>query len=208
MRPLWRGRLHTWAFVSVLPAGILLLTSLDHALARLAASVFVASLALVFGTSAAYHRLATGPVARARMRRLDHSMIYVLIAGTYTPVCLLALPPVWGIPLLVVVWAGAAVGIVLKQIDLVRFQVPAAALYVVMGWAALVATPVIFVSISRAAFGLMVAGGLAYTLGALVFWRRRPDPRPAVFGYHEVWHAFTVAAGGCHFAMIWLVAAG
>jgi hemolysin III len=207
VRPRWRGRLHTWAFASVLPAGILLLASLDHAMARVSAAVFVTSLALVFGTSAAYHRLTTTPVAAERMRRLDHSMIYVLIAGTYTPVCLLALPPAWGIPLLAVVWTGAVVGIVLKQIDLVRFRVPAAVLYMVMGWAAIVATPVIFSNISRLAFGLMVAGGVAYTLGALVFWRRRPDPRPAVFGYHEIWHAFTIAAGGCHFAMIWLVAA-
>ncbi len=206
-RPVWRGRLHAWAFAASIPAGVLLVLEADRVPARVAVAVYVASLALVFGTSAAYHRLARSPAARRRMRRLDHSMIYLLIAGTYTPVCLLALPPAWGIPLLAVVWTGAAAGITLKLCGLERFRVPANSLYVVMGWAAIVALPAIVTHVPVHGLVLMVLGGVAYTVGAIVFARRRPDPVPDVFGFHEVWHACTVVAGVSHFAMVWLIAA-
>jgi hemolysin III len=206
-RPLWRGRIHGWAFVAAWPAGVLLLWAADGAAARTAAAIYGASLVAVFGVSAAYHRLAQSPVARARMRRLDHSMIFVVIAGTYTPICLVALPPAWGLPLLVTVWLGAVAGIVLKSRSVERFAHSANALYLVLGWAAVAVVPAILRSMPIVAIVLMGVGGLAYTLGATVLFRRRPDPWPVHFGYHEIWHACTVLAGGCHFVMIWLVIA-
>jgi hemolysin III len=202
--PLWRGRLHGWAFFLALPLGVVLLLVAERTGARVAVAVYAACLTVCFGVSAAYHRLALSPAARRRLRRLDHSLIFMLIAGTYTPVCLLALPRRWGIPLLVVVWAGAACGVTLKN---VRGVEAANGLYLVLGWAALVASPAVIRHLSTTALALMITGGLAYTIGAVVLFRKRPDPWPTHFGYHEIWHACTVAASGCHFAMIFLLVA-
>ncbi len=205
-RPSWRGRIHTWAFVVSIPAGILLLLSSHRAAARTSVAIYALSLAAVFGTSAAYHRLARSITARRRMRRLDHAMIYVLIAGTYTPLCLLALPRAWGIPLLAVLWTGAAVGITLQLIGVDRFRRISNIMYLVLGWAAIVGLPVMVHRLPSASLTLMLTGGLAYTIGAIVFFLHRPNPAPMVFGFHEIWHAFTVLAGASHFAMIWMVA--
>jgi hemolysin III len=205
--PTWRGRLHSWAFVCSIPAGVVLVVLAAGATARIAVAVYVVSLAAVFGTSATYHRLARSPIAKRRLQRLDHSMIYVLIAGTYTPLCVLAFPAAWGIPILAIVWGGALVGIVVKAVDIRRLFVAANALYIVLGWAAVVALPVVVTSIRPFGLVLMLTGGIAYTTGAIVFLRRSPDPRPDVFGFHEVWHAFTVIGAVSHFAMIWLIAA-
>ena len=205
--PKWRGRLHSWAFVCSMPAGVALVVLAERATARIAVTVYVVSLAALFGTSATYHRLARSPTARRRLKRLDHSMIYVLIAGTYTPLCLLALPPAWGIPVLAVVWAGACMGVVVKAAGIKRFLGVANGLYIVLGWAAVVALPVLVTSIPPSGLALMLFGGIAYTVGAVVLLRRRPDPRPNVFGFHEVWHACTVVGAVSHFAMVWLIAA-
>jgi hemolysin III len=205
LRPRWRGHLHTWAFSAVFPAGLALLLAAPHGTARTGAAIYVVSLAAVYGTSAAYHRLAHSARRRRLMQRLDHSMIFLVIGGTYTPVCILALPLVWGVPLLALVWAGAALGIALKLIGLERFRRSGNALYLVLGWAALVATPVIATHLTALELAFMVAGGVTYTAGAIVLFRQRPDPWPAIFGYHEVWHCFTVVAGVAHFVMVWLV---
>jgi len=205
--PRWRGRLHSWAFVCSIPAGVVLVALAAGATARIAVAVYVLSLTAVFGTSATYHRLARSPTAKRRLQRLDHSMIYVLIAGTYTPLCVLAFPPAWGTPLLAVVWSGAFVGVVVKALDIRCLFVAANALYIVLGWAAVVALPVVVTSIRPFGLALMLTGGIAYTAGAIVFLRRSPDPRPDVFGFHEVWHAFTVIGAVTHFAMVWLIAA-
>jgi hemolysin III len=205
--PRWRGRLHSWAFVCSIPAGVVLIVLATGATARIAVAVYVVSLAAVFGTSATYHRLARSPTAKRRLQRLDHSMIYVLIAGTYTPLCVLAFPPAWGVPILAVVWGGALVGVVVKAVDIRCLLVAANGLYVVLGWTAVVALPVVVTSIRPFGLVLMLTGGLAYTAGAIVFLRRSPDPRPDVFGFHEVWHAFTVIGAVSHFAMVWLIAA-
>jgi hemolysin III len=202
--PLWRGRLHGWAFFAALPLGVVLLLVAERTSARVAVAVYVACVTAGFGVSVAYHRLARSPLARRRLRRLDHSLIFVVIAGTYTPLCVLALPSSWGVPLLVVVWVGAAAGVVLKN---VRGVDAANGLYLVLGWAAVVASPAIIRHLPVGSLALMVAGGLAYTIGAVVLFRHRPDPLPARFGYHEIWHACTVAASGCHFAMIYLLVA-
>jgi hemolysin III len=209
VRPSWRGRLHTWAFAVSPVLAAAFVWRADGGGAKAAVAVYAATMTLVFGTSAAYHRLARSPRARAVMQRLDHSMIYALIAGTYVPICLLALPLSWGIPVLCVVAAGAVTGMVLKLTAFHRrgARVVAATLYPVLGWIAVVASPVMVTHLTPAELGLIVAGGLSYTAGAIVFGRKRPDPWPRTFGYHEIWHAFTVLAAGCFAGVVWLVSA-
>jgi len=158
-----------------------------------------------FGTSAGYHRLAHSERAQRVMQRMDHSTIFVLIAGSYTPVCLLGLPPAWGIPLLCVVWVGATLGILLKQFAFERLKMLEYALYPMLGWAAVVATPALLKGLTTVELSLLVAGGVLYTVGIPVLVFEKPDPWPRTFGYHEIWHAFTVAAGACHFVTIGLL---
>lgn len=201
-KPRWRGRIHQVAFFVSIPAGLALVAFAEGWAARVAASVYALSLIAVFGSSAAYHRGNWTPVALRRMKRLDHSMIFVLIAGSYTPVALLVLQGPWTVVILSIVWAGAVAGITLKLVRIDGFSVLTATLYMVMGWLALVAIPQLVNAMPAPALVLTVVGGLLYTAGAIVFALRRPDPAPAVFGYHEVWHAFMVAAAACHFAMI------
>lgn len=201
-RPLFRGWLHASWFAFAVPAGALLIIASDRPAARVAASIYAATLLLVFGTSAAYHRLAWSPRARHVMQRLDHSMIYLLIAGSYTPVCLVALPISWGIPILATVGACAAVGMVLKLTAFDRAQVVSFALYPIMGWSLVAALPVIADHLSGAQIALILAGGIAYTVGFPVLLVRRPDPWPRTFGYHEVWHLLTVIAASLHFVAV------
>ena len=200
-----RGRLHEVAFFVSIPAGVALVALADTGKARFAAAVFAVGLAGVFGASAAYHRVAWSAPALRRMKRLDHSMIFILIAGTYTPLCLLALNGVWGIVMLATVWAGAITGIVLKQVDIDGMRRLSGFLYIALGWVSIVVLPQLFRNMSLTASVLVVAGGLLYTLGAIVFAAKRPDPNPAVFGYHEIWHAFTAGAGLCHYAAVLLL---
>lgn len=202
-RPAWRGWLHFGAFLAVLPAGLYLLSAAESTGARLAVAVYWASLAGLFATSASYHRLARTPRAVLWFRRADHSMIYVLIAGTYTPVCLIALPAIWGIPMLVVAWVTALAGVILKMVRLgTDGRSVGSWLYIVLGWGAVLTLPALVTSLDAVQLVLLGAGGLLYTVGAVVLGRRRPDPAPRHFGYHEVWHSFTIAAGGCHFALV------
>ena len=140
------------------------------------------------------------------MRRLDHAMIFLLIAGTYTPVGLLVLHGTLATVVLAVVWGGALAGIVLELAWTTAPRWLGGTVYLALGWVAVVAMPQLFARLGMTGGLLIVAGGLAYTAGAAIYALRRPDPAPAVFGYHEVWHAFTVAAGACHFAFIWLLA--
>lgn len=206
-RPTWRGVLHTWAFVAAIPAGILLIVFADSAVTRTAAAIYVGSLLAVFGTSASYHRLAHTPRARAIMQRLDHSMIYLLIAGSYVPICIVALPPRWGIPLLAVVGGLGLFGMVIKLAHIRPLQYVGSALYPIMGWVAVVATPALRDNLTSLQIWLIVGGGAAYTIGFPVLLFRRPDPWPKVFGYHEVWHGFTVLAAGLHFGAFALLVA-
>ncbi len=197
-----RGWSHVLAFAIAIPAGVVLVLRADHAMARAAAAIYVATVLLGFGTSAAYHRLARSPRARAVMQRLDHSMIYLLIAGTYVPACLVALPPRWGIPLLCVVGVGAVTGVVLKLVAFDRVRWLSDGLYPVLGWAALAVLPELVDSLSTAGLVLLLGGGVLYTVGFPVLLAKRPDPWPRVFGYHEVWHVFTVAAAVLHFGAV------
>ncbi len=203
--PRLRGRIHQVAFFVSVPLGVALILLAHGAAATAVAAVYAVSLAAVFGASASYHRGRWSSGARLSMKRLDHSMIYVLIAGSYTPVAVLVLHGPWEVVLLSVVWACAAIGITLKMARPDGLRVPTAFLYMAMGWLALVVIPQLYRGMTPAAFALMVAGGLLYTAGAIVFASHRPDPLPLTFGYHEVWHAFMVAAAACHFAMIALV---
>jgi len=194
--------MHAWAFLATIPAGIALIWVSDRAAERTSASIYAATLLLVFGTSAAYHRLARTDRMRHIMQRLDHTMIYLLIAGTYVPVCLVALPPRWGIPMLSVVGAMALVGMTIKLGGFRRVQWLGYALYPIMGWALVVATPALIDNLTTMQIALIVAGGLAYTIGFPVLLVRRPNPWPLTFGYHEVWHSFTVLAAALHFAAV------
>jgi hemolysin III len=203
--PRYRGRIHQVAFFLSIPLGIGLVVLARGPVATIVATVYALSLTAVFGSSAAYHLGGWSPGGRRWMKRLDHSMIYVLIAGSYTPVAVLVLHGPWEIALLSAVWTGAVLGIALKVARPDGLQVTTAFLYMALGWLALVALPELFAGMTPAEFTLMVAGGLLYTAGAIVFASHRPDPRPLTFGYHEVWHAFMVAAAACHFAMIVLV---
>lgn len=200
-----RGTLHQIAFFVSVPAGITLIVLANTGKARFAAVVFATGLAGVFGASAAYHRVAWSVPARKRMKRLDHSMIFVLIAGTYTPLCLLALSGAWSVVMLATVWAGAVTGIVMKQFNIDGLRRVSGFLYITLGWISIVTLPQLFHTMSVAAFTLVVAGGLLYTVGAIVFAVKRPDPNPAVFGYHEIWHAFTAGAGLCHYSAVLLL---
>jgi hemolysin III len=205
-RPFWRGRAHLIAALVTVPAAVLLLLSAHSALSRVAVAVYVTSLIGLFAVSASYHRIARTPTRVKWFRRADHSMIFILIAGTYTPICLLALPRSWGIPLLVVVWAAALAGVTLKMARLGNGPGSSGSwLYIVIGWGAVIAAPALVSSLDGVQLALMAAGGLLYTVGAVVLARRWPDPLPHSFGYHEIWHTMTVAAGGCHFVLIALV---
>jgi hemolysin III len=207
-KPRLRGRLHQVAFVVSIPAGIALVWAAHSPLARVAALVYAISLAAMFGTSAALHRRHWSPRAWLRMDQLDRVMIYVLIAGSYTPVVLLALRPGWRVAFLALVWTVAAVGICLVLVwnrGRVIF-VTRMVLYLGLGWISVVLLPQLADTIGLGRLALGVLGGVLYTVGVVVLIRRRPDPNPRVFGYHEVWHAFTVAAGACHYALIWLLA--
>jgi hemolysin III len=202
LKPRWRGRIHLGAFVLSLPAGLALVLWSRGASAHVAAVLFALSLAGLFGTSAIYHTGNWTPRMRARLRQLDHAMIFVLIAGSYTPITILALQPAWGIALLAVVWTVAVVGVTLALLRFDALHRAGGYLYIGMGWIVVIALPAVVRSLSAPELGLLFAGGVLYTLGAIGLRMQRPNPRPLVFGYHEVWHAMTVAAAACHFTLV------
>jgi hemolysin III len=204
-RPRLRGRLHQVAFFVSIPAGLALVALARPTAARVGAGVFAGTLTGLYGVSAAYHRGRWSVEAHRLMKHLDHTMIFVFIAGTYTPVTLLALRPAWGITLLVLAWSGAAVGALVTVLRLERWHRVGFAMYLVLGWLPIVAAPQLLHSLTRVELALLVVGGVLYTVGAVVLARKRPDPHPAVFGYHEVWHTFVVSANTCHYALILLL---
>ena len=191
-RARWRGRIHGGAVLVALPAGVVLTLLASGPLATTATAIYSASLVALFGTSAAYHLFARSRRVQHVMQRADHCMVYVLIAGTYTPVCLLALPRTMGITLLSVVWGIAVVGMVLKAMWKARRF--ATSLYVVLGWIVLAVIPWVYQHAGATALSLYAIGGVVFTTGAVMFLRRYPRLRPEVFGFHEVWHVMTVAA--------------
>ena len=200
-RPLLRGMLHQAGFVVACVVGAAFVSAVDGR-RLVAAAVFAASAAGMLGASALYHRVMWGARARMWMRRLDHAGIYLLIAGTYTPVGLLALHGSLQHVVLAVVWTGAGAAILIKLCWVSSPKWLSAALGLALGWVGIVAMPEIARTAGPAAVALLAAGGLAYTVGAVVYARRRPDPLPAVFGYHEMFHALTLVALACQYVAI------
>ena len=201
-KPLLRGVFHQIAFWASLAVGALLIASADGGLGHVAASVFAVSVALCFGASALYHRVTWTPRVRPWLRRVDHAGVYVLIAGTYTPVCLFALGGAWRLAVLSTVYFCAVVAIVFKfaWVDAPKWL--AVGIGLALGWGALAVLPQLIDRLNPAAIVLLGVGGLAYTLGAIVYARRQPDPAPAVFGYHEIFHALTIVAVACQYVAI------
>ena len=204
-----RGWLHFWSFaVSVAACATLIAVSaaLVGAGAALATSVYGATVLGLFGVSALYHRRTwRSPRSRAVMRRLDHSMIFLFIAGSYTPVAALAMDPRTATWVLVVVWAGALAGVALKT---AWPHAPAwigVPIYVALGWLAVFVLPELLRHGGVAALVLLIVGGALYTAGGVMYALRRPDPWPRTFGYHEFFHAATVLAAICHHVAVWLI---
>ena len=202
VKPRLRGVSHQYAFFVSLVGGILLVLAATTTRASVAAAIYAASVAALFGVSALYHRLTWTTPARRRMRRLDHSMIFLLIAGTYTPVGLLVLEGTLATFVLAVVWGGAMAGIVLELAWTTAPRWLGGAVYLALGWVAVVAMPQLFARLGVAGGLLIVAGGLVYSAGAAVYALRRPDPVPVVFGYHEVFHLLVIAGVAAHFLAI------
>jgi len=202
-KPRLRGRLHQAAFFAAIPPGIVLLAVAPTTPTRIAAVVYWLTLLAQFGVSATYHVGSWEGRALAWFQRLDHSSIFLLIAGTYTPMCLLVLHgrALW--ITLLLIWAGATVGIATKLYR-VDMHVVSGIMYGGMGWAALVVLPAIARQLSTVGLALVIVGGVIYSLGALVLARNKPDPFPGTFGYHELWHAATIAGAGCMYAAILL----
>jgi len=194
--------LHQAAFVIAVVIAPLLIVGADRGRPRLAAAVFAGSVVVCFGASALYHRVTWTPRVRLWMRRIDHAGIYLLIAGTYTPVSLLVLRGAWRPVVLTIVWGGATGAIVLKFVWVHAPKWLAAAIGLALGWVAVIALPQLIVHLHPAAVALLIVGGLAYTAGAVVYARRRPDPAPAVFGYHELFHALTIVGVACQYVAI------
>src|SRR6266480_5316700 len=201
-KPKLRGVLHQAAFVIAVVIAPLLIVGADRGRPRLAAAVFAGSVVVCFGASALYHRVTWTPRMRLWMRRIDHAGIYLLIAGTYTPVSLLVLRGAWRPVVLTVVWTGAAAAIILRLVWVTAPKWLAAAIGIALGWVAVVALPQLIAHLNPAAVVLLVAGGLAYTAGAIVYARGSPDPIPSVFGYHELFHALTIVAVACQYVAI------
>ncbi|MGZ6976054.1 MAG: PAQR family membrane homeostasis protein TrhA [Acidimicrobiia bacterium] len=208
LRPRLRGRLHQVAFVVAVPAGVLLIAMSRGVTAHIASTLFVLSLLALFGASGTYHMSHWPPIIKARLQRLDHAMIFVLIAGSYTPVALLALQPAWGITFLILAWGIAAGGAILAVWHINTIHRFAAILYIGFGWLLVFALPEVLRALDPTELVLLAAGGVLYTVGAIGLWLKRPDPSPTVFGYHEVWHAMTLLAAGCHYTLVLLLVRG
>jgi len=200
-KPTLRGVSHQIAFFVTLLAGALLVWRAPNVAARWSTAVYVATVAALFGISAVYHRPTWSVPARARMRRLDHSAIFLLIAGTYTPMAL-TLPAESANRMLAVAWIGGGLGIAraLFWVNAPKWLV--AALALAMGWLAILYFPAIARVTSTWVVVYMLAGGIAYSIGAVIYALRRPDPWPRTFGYHEIFHALVIVGAACHFAAV------
>jgi hemolysin III len=205
IKPTWRGWLHAGTFPVAVAAGIVLIALAQGAPAKWASAVFMATSMLLFGASAVYHRFNWGPKAKAVLKRIDHANIFLLIAGTYTPIAVLALPPEKGILLLSLVWTGALIGILFRVFWIGAPRWLYVALYLVLGWAAVMYIVDLFQA-NAAMMTLVIVGGVLYTLGAVVYAMKRPNPWPGHFGFHEIFHVCTVLAFLCHWTACLLIA--
>lgn len=202
-RPLLRGWIHAGTLPVAVVLGVVLTVLADGTALKWACAVFLATSSLLFGISALYHRRTWGPEATALLRRLDHSNIFLLIAGTYTPMTVAALDPPASTILLVIVWTGALIGIAFRLFWLSAPRWLYVVLYIVLGWTAVWFAGDL-VEANLVGVALVVAGGVAYTGGAVVYGLKRPNPVPGVYGFHEVFHTCTVIAFACHWAAMLL----
>lgn len=202
LKPRLRGVLHQWACAASIVLGVLVVAFAEGGRERIAAAVYAASVTGLFGASALYHRPDWRPSVRRWLRRLDHAMIFVLIAGTYTPFALLAFDDGVGRALLIAVWSGAAGGVALKLLWIDAPKWLGVVVYVAFGWPAVWTFPALVEALGVVPTVLVGLGGLLYTTGALVYGTRRPDPMPTVFGYHEVFHLLVVIAAGLQYAVV------
>lgn len=202
-KPRLRGVSHQWAFYVSVAIGAALVVAAPSGQPRVAAAIYALSVAALFGTSALYHRITwASQAARRWMRRLDHSMIFLLIAGTYTPFALLVLDGDLATVIMAVVWAGALAGIFMKLVWIDAPKTLVAVTYLLLGWVAIATIPDLLDRVGVTGTVLVAVGGLLYTAGAIVYALRRPDPAPTVFGYHEVFHALVILAAGLQYAVI------
>ncbi|MGI8760779.1 MAG: PAQR family membrane homeostasis protein TrhA [Jatrophihabitantaceae bacterium] len=207
LKPRLRGWLHAYAAVISLGAGAALIAVaalIRGSVAGASTAIYAATITMLFGTSALYHRLSWSPRAHALMKRLDHSMIFVFIAGTYTPIAALTLPRASAVAVLAVVWTGALFGVTLQTAWPTAPRWLAVPCYIALGWVAVFVFPDLLHNGGAAAFVLIALGGIVYTLGAVVYGLKRPDPFPGIFGFHEVFHACTLLAALCPYVAIWL----
>jgi hemolysin III len=202
-KPRLRGVLHQWAFAASLATGASLVLEASSLRARLAVAVYALSVAALFGTSALYHRVDWRTLgARRWMRRLDHTMIFVLIAGSYTPFGLLVLHGTLGAVILITVWSAAVAGGIFKLIWVDAPGWLIATSYVMIGWIAIVALPQLVDGLGIAAVAALALGGVLYSTGGMIYARKRPDPMPTVFGYHELFHLLVIVAAALQYAVV------
>jgi hemolysin III len=203
IKPLLRGWSHVLAFTVVAVFGIIMTAVADASVSeRLWLIVYVAGTLTMFGVSSLYHTLRWEDRGRSIMRRLDHSAIFLAIAGAYTPIMAVALDGWQKVVVLCAAWGGAIIGMALEWLPIRVPRVLFTAVYVVVGWSAVVAFPQLIRNLGGVGFGLVLGGGVLYTLGAVVYALKRPNPWPRVFGFHEIFHLFTIAGAGCHLAAI------
>lgn len=205
VKPTWRGWIHAATFPAAIALGVILVVLADGAVAKATSAVFFASSLLLFGMSALYHRINWRPQVKAIFKRIDHANIFLLIAGTYTPLSMLALPFPQSVILLSLVWTGALLGIGFRVFWIGAPRWLYVPLYVLLGWAAVMFIGDLFAA-AWVSMILVIVGGLFYTVGAVFYGLKRPNPVPGVFGFHELFHACTLLAFLCHWTAIFLVA--
>ncbi len=204
-KPTWRGWIHAATFPVAIVLGVILIVLADGAAAKISSAIFVASSLLLFGVSALYHRFDWSERARVLLKRFDHSNIFLLIAGSYTPITVLCLAPEKATLLLWLVWGGAALGIGFRIFWIGAPRWLYVPLYILLGWAAMMYI-VDFFTVAPVMMTLIMVGGICYTVGAVCYALKRPNPFPGKFGFHEVFHTFTLLAFLCHWTAIFLVA--
>ena len=207
LKPRWRGWLHAYAAVVSVATGAVLIAvaaSVRGMSGGATTGIYCATVTLLFGTSALYHRRSWSPARHRLMKRLDHSMIFVFIAGSYTPIAALILPSGSAAAVLITVWTGALVGVAQQFVWPAAPRWLSAPLYIALGWVAVFVMPDLLHNAGVAAFVLIIVGGVVYTFGGVVYAMKRPNPVPGVFGFHEVFHLCTLVAAVCHYIAIWL----
>jgi len=205
IKPTWRGWIHAGTFPVAIVLGIVLVVAADGVAAKVSCAIFFASSLLLFGTSALYHRINWRPSVKAVFKRIDHANIFLLIAGSYTPITVLCLPPAKATLLLAIIWSGAGLGIAFRIFWIGAPRWLYVPLYVLLGWGAVLFI-VDFFQANWIMMTLILIGGLCYTAGAVFYALKRPNPIPGVFGFHEIFHTLTLLAFLCHWTGIFIVA--